>query len=415
MQHAILEYLLNAGWQLALIGACAFGLARLLKLPPSQACWLWLAAFGLGVLAPLLAMAPNEVATAQPHAAHGWQTVVIPPRVALILSIGFWLCLLGAAIRLLASCLIAIRLVRASRPVWLPGEVRDSLEEFCRQHGRAMPRIHVSGRISTPLVAGVRKPYVLVPSHVLAEGPEALHAALSHELAHVMRDDYATNLVVELFALPLTWHPALHGIKAMIRLTREQSCDAIAAARIGCRHRYAQSLLTLARQAIAPREEGGAAVALFGDDDLHSRIAMLAAKGERRRLAGMPAVATVMAFLLLGLVVTQVHVSALAPMPETAPVMAARQPVMMMPAPHVRPFRPVRTARAQPVRKPRAHAHGRTDVQLAARSVVAPDIAFTPAMPGLQVAMQGEGAGAEGPFDLLLPFQQALKYHTLFP
>jgi beta-lactamase regulating signal transducer with metallopeptidase domain len=414
MRYAVADYLLNAGWQLVLIAGGTLVLSRLLRLRPAQACWLWLAAFGLAALAPVLALAPGGAIAAGSHVVgHAWQNILVPPKVALGLSIGFWLCLAGAAVRLLVSCIIAIRLVRASRPVWLPDEVRESLEEFCRQHGRAMPRIHVCGRISSPVVAGIRRPFVLVPPGVLAEGPDALRPALLHELAHVMRGDYATNLMVELFALPLTWHPALHGIKAMIRLTREQSCDAMAAAKIGCRHRYAQSLLALARQAIAPKGQGGTSMAMFGDDDLHSRIALLAAKGERRRLAGLPAAATVAMFLLLGAVVTNVHVSALAPMPASVPVAAAQTPMMVMPPPHLRPFKPVRTARIEPrLYKPHGHAHSETEI--AARTVVAPDIRVAQIVPSAQISMLDQNAGGEGPLDLLLPFQ-VVKYHTLFP
>jgi beta-lactamase regulating signal transducer with metallopeptidase domain len=416
MQHAVLEYLLNAGWQLLLVAGAALLLARLLKLEPGQACWLWLAAFGLAVLAPVLAMAPGADGAAPSGTGQGWGNIIIPPRVAFALSIAFWLCLAGAALRLVASCVVAIRLVRDSRPVWLPGEVRETLQDFCRQHGHALPRIHTCSRITSPLVVGARRPFVLVPPNVLAEGPEALAPALLHELAHVMRGDYATNLAVELFALPLSWHPALHAIKAMIRLTREQSCDAIAAARIGCRRSYAQSLLTLARNAIAPEADAGVSMALFGDNDLQSRIALLTAKGERRRLSGLRAAATAAVFLALGAIVTHVHVSALAPVPV---VVAAGRPLVVAAAPRMAAAGPVRVALiAAPARKARGHAHVRTDVQLAqirpqlVKPVPDTRIALANTIPS--AALPGEVSGWESAFDFLQPFQ-VLKYRTISP
>lgn len=399
IQQAVLDYLLNAGWQLALIGACAFALSRLLKLPPAQTCRLWLAAFALAVLAPVLAMASHGVAPSRvvPSGA-AWGNIAIPPPLGLALGAAFWAFLAIAALRLLISCIVSLRLVKASRPVTLPDEMRAGLEDFCRQNGREPPPILGCARIASPVVAGLRKPCVLVPPDVLAQDSEALRAALLHELAHVLRRDHGVNLVVELFALPLVWHPALHGIKAMIRLTREQSCDAIAAARIGCRHRYAQSLLALARQAIAPRTGAGASVALFGDGDLHSRIALLAADAPRRRLAGLPAVAVVATFLLLGAVVTGVHVSALTPAQVRE---AASHPVVRTAAAQAAMLKPERMAmdKSQP-RKPHSHAHARSDIRIAARKVTAPQIAL--------------GAGSDGVPDLLLQ-DQIQKYRTIFP
>ena len=420
MQHAVLEYLLNAGWQLALVAAVALVLSRLLKLAPAQSCRLWLAAYGLAVLAPLLAVVVGE-SPAHSSAAAGlawlsktpaWNGVVIPPWMALVLGTGFWLCLACAAARLLVSNIIVRRFVAASTALELPDDLRVRLEDFCRNRGHALPQIRCCGRISSPVVTGMRRPRILVPPSLLEKGPDELRAALLHELAHVVRGDYAANILVEVLALPLTWHPALHVIKAMIRLTREQSCDAIAAAQLGCRQLYARSLLSLARQAIKPQVGIGAALGMFGEGDLRSRIALLAAATNRRSLAGLPAAGAVAAFLLLGTAVTTVHLSPLAPPapPRLAHATPARPGMSVQ---HVAAAKPVRVAvTQQAVRRRRSHARGVTDSVVALQPAPPPNILAS--LDPIAPEVSADDSGSGGIFDFALPLQ-VLKYRTVAP
>ena len=101
-------------------------------------------------------------------------------------------------------------------------------------------------------------------------------------MAHVLRHDYAINLVCELFTLPVCWHPALAGIKAGVRHSRELACDAIAAQAMASQKTYAKCLLSLARGLSTPTQTTHAAplsqamaVGLFGRNDLEERLMQL--------------------------------------------------------------------------------------------------------------------------------------------
>src|SRR5690348_5630000 len=72
-----------------------------------------------------------------------------------------------------------------------------------------------------------------------------LETAIAHEFAHIRRNDFLKNLLYEVLALPVSYHPCLWLTRQRITETREMVCDQMAAAESGARE-YAQSLLRLA-------------------------------------------------------------------------------------------------------------------------------------------------------------------------
>ena len=100
-------------------------------------------------------------------------------------------------------------------------------------------------------MVGAFAPVILIPDDMARCG-EDLRAALLHELAHVMRHDYAANLACEVVTLPVCWHPALLGLKAGVRRSRELACDAMAAAAMASPKAYARCLVSLAQTLGAP-------------------------------------------------------------------------------------------------------------------------------------------------------------------
>ena len=54
------------------------------------------------------------------------------------------------------------------------------------------------------------------------------------------------NMVCQLAALPLAWHPVVDQVQQRIRMTREMVCDAMAAQEMKSHIGYAKCLLALA-------------------------------------------------------------------------------------------------------------------------------------------------------------------------
>ncbi len=98
----------------------------------------------------------------------------------------------------------------------------------------------------TPVVIGYLRPVILVPIGILAAMPTGqIEAILIHELAHIRRRDYLTNLLQMVVEGFLFYHPAVWWISSVIRAERENCCDDLVVAMNGNAHEYATALTAL--------------------------------------------------------------------------------------------------------------------------------------------------------------------------
>ncbi|WP_372785203.1 M56 family metallopeptidase [Phenylobacterium sp.] len=300
MQQILASYLLNAVWQIPVVAVCALLISRFAGLSPGARSRLWLAFLAVaGILpaAPLAALLPQArrsvalvpagESLAAPLAA---APAILPSTAAPALNLAPWSALamtafvavvaLALVARLILAGRAARRLVRQARPAILPAEVARALDTLARAHGRSTPPVLRSADVPSPAVVGALRPAILIPD-TLAASDQDLRAALLHELAHVLRHDYAVNLACEVLTLPVSWHPALLAIKAGVRRSRELACDAIAAQAMASQKTYAKCLVSLAQTLSVPAAGRGApvhsalAVGLFGRSDLEDRLMQL--------------------------------------------------------------------------------------------------------------------------------------------
>jgi uncharacterized protein (TIGR03435 family) len=107
---------------------------------------------------------------------------------------------------------------------------------------------------------GWLRPVILLPPSALTGlQPDELEAVIAHELAHVLRHDYAINVLQSVVETILFFHPMTWWISSQIRTERELCCDRVAVNVCGRPRDYAQALLKLARIQTAPRQPGLAA------------------------------------------------------------------------------------------------------------------------------------------------------------
>lgn len=166
-------------------------------------------------------------------------------------------------------------------PVWCAGVVLCSLRLIAgcsRAHSLASLSKDPEGVIR-PMVAAIReriglkrdvrlvlsesegvgmvgwlKPVVLLPPSVLTGlQPDELEAVIAHELAHILRHDYAINVLQSVVETILFFHPMTWWISKQIGTERELCCDRVAVRACGRPRNYAQALLKLARMCPAPR------------------------------------------------------------------------------------------------------------------------------------------------------------------
>jgi|GEM_PF-2702463 len=226
-----------------------------------------------------------------------------PPRgswVEPILTIlpGFWL--VGSLLTLasLATDLIGVeRLRRASVPL-----ETGPIVERCRALLESLGIVRrvgvaVCDRIAAPMLIGVVRPLILLPSSALSGwSADHLEMALLHELAHLRRRDNLVNLLRRLVESLLFFHPVTWWLSAWIRLEREMCCDRLVVDRTGRPRAYAQWLAEL-----AGCEPGlGRVASALNERPLTTRIRRILNMEDRSMRLALPEVLGLCAVAILG-------------------------------------------------------------------------------------------------------------------
>lgn len=347
MERAIVEYLANALWQVPLLVAAVAALLWALGSDVRTRHRVWLVVLTAALLLPLRGMqsdrSPTErIITIAPAAApapsiggpHGPQAaapsadvdfavsraVVQEPvhNAGIVLSpaatrwiVRLYCALMAfAAWRILRAWIAAQGLLRRSRSIDLAPRAMAIFAQVATNQNVPLPRLRQSDETVSPVVIGAVRPVLLLPAGFDRLKDDEILAALSHEFAHLARRDYLSNLVCQIGALPLAWHPSIHYVQRRIRDTREMLCDAAAAQEMASPVRYATCLVAFALRAL---DGGDAALAtqglsMFDNRILEERILQLTQAPEQpepttrlARLAGASiglALAVVMALLL---------------------------------------------------------------------------------------------------------------------
>ncbi len=171
----------------------------------------------------------------------------------------------------------------------------------CRRLGlHLVPVVGRCERVAVPVVLGLLKPVILLPTTMLTGlNAEQLAVVLTHELAHIRRYDHLLIIVQRLIEAMLFFHPAVWYLSRCIHRERESCCDDMVLAAGWDRLVYCLSLLRVAELHLAgqQRRDQLAALAVDGEQPswLRRRIARLLG------LADMPAVRLTRTGLVLGL------------------------------------------------------------------------------------------------------------------
>lgn len=86
--------------------------------------------------------------------------------------------------------------------------------------------LHVSSLASTPLTIGFIKPIILLPfASINNLTTQQLEAVLLHELAHIRRNDYLVNILLQVAEISLFFNPFMRLFLKQARIERENCCD----------------------------------------------------------------------------------------------------------------------------------------------------------------------------------------------
>lgn len=190
------------------------------------------------------------------------------------------------------------RMLRSARPA------SSSLLETLRLRMNVSPAVRLveSELVNTPMTFGVFTPVVILPAGAQTWAHDRLEVVLAHELGHVKRGDWASQMMARLACALYWFHPLTWCAERLMRREREHACDDLVV-HMGVQPvAYAEHLLDLVRTRSAPAWP--AALPMAGMSDIEIRLRALLASGRRRgalsrRAAAIAAAASVCVLLPL--------------------------------------------------------------------------------------------------------------------
>ena len=221
----------------------------------------WAAALYIPVLPPLavglMLLTPAPTQTLAPASAAATTSAVIELQGAAVLppadltqAAAVLVLVLAGLFALLRIALLGVRaarlraLIRATRPA--TPELHRTVEAAALGMDTTVPTVRVSSVGSAALLAGLRRPVLVLPTPLAeAPGSAATRAVCAHELAHLKRGDHRALWLEEALLAALAINPLLQIIRDHRAAAREEACDAAALAGAGddVRRLYARSLL----------------------------------------------------------------------------------------------------------------------------------------------------------------------------
>jgi VWFA-related protein len=321
---------------------------------------------GLAVpMTPAVARPITGIGGSAPHV----DTAGVPARARVRFPIAIearrwpqWLVAIWSAItalmllRLMLSCVLLGRRKGRASPAGEQALVKR-WQELC---GSSRPvRLAACSEILTPMVAGLARPAILMPTLLLAELDESeLDQIGLHETAHVARhDDYALIVERVLEAL-FCFHPVVRWIARRIDLEREIACDDFVVAATGSARPYARCLTRVLELTGGVRSSLVAAAAADERSDLTRRVDMLLDKtrhtGTRLLPARLATLFTVMATLAFFAARAPGLIAFAQP---AAAVAVVEQPPAPMPTPAAQAARPAENSAPSPDQPPKPQAN----------------------------------------------------------
>jgi TonB family protein len=157
----------------------------------------------------------------------------------------------GVAARVFWLAIGAYGLWRLRRRAMPLDPLTDTIAQAQRRLGVGAS-FYVSDQISGPITFGVIRPVIVLPPGIYGMSERVQEAVACHELLHVRRRDWLSEILEEAVVTVLWFHPAIWILIGRIRLAREQVVDEATIRLTASREHYIESLLAVARARLCP-------------------------------------------------------------------------------------------------------------------------------------------------------------------
>ncbi|WP_047491870.1 M56 family metallopeptidase [Terriglobus sp. TAA 43] len=318
---SLASYVVSALWQVPLLYLAGCLMARIIRRNgPAAEHRVWVAVLLLCVVVPALpapgmhgqsvAVAITDVhvhsSTLQTSGpARGWNIPLWMPLPVMQGIVIFWLLtVIYGMTRLLVGVQRTRRMVNAATPYSLQAAEQQLWHRCVTSYSLTRTRVLETDAIQSPVTVSRSGCHILLlPTQFFTAVPDQeQQAALAHECAHMQRGDYRRNILLQLAAVAIFFHPFTLLVRRQLSSSREMACDAAASAQLGSAVAYRSALVHLAMWIAhgnpAPRT---AAIGIFDSHSLEDRLNRLEKEMLNTRKPVRYALATV---AFLGVTVT---------------------------------------------------------------------------------------------------------------
>lgn len=203
------------------------------------------------------------------------------------IALAVWLVGMGTVLSVIVAINIALAFRLCRRPtVTDPGLLE--LLESCKQEMDVRRKVLLYGdpKITSPALAGIFRPSLLIPPEILADLPrEELRFIFLHELAHVKKHDIIQNWLLIALAAIHWFNPVIWFTFARLRADRELARDAMVLSATGtdANQAYGQTIIHTLERIARPNLQNPA-LAGIGDGmgQLKRRLRMISLAPKRR-------------------------------------------------------------------------------------------------------------------------------------
>ena len=198
-----------------------------------------------------------------------------------------WIALIWAAVGLF----LFARLVVGIGTVWritarsddFGGSIRDLPLGLRVGSWRRPVRIRRSDGVTAPIMWGLFRPTILMPADADNWGEDRLRAVLLHELAHIRRNDWESQLIAQMMCAVYWFNPLVWIAARRMRVEAERACDDYVLSSGYQSTDYAQHLVDIVRTVKKADSVSRAAVAIVRSSKIEERIRMILAENLNRR------------------------------------------------------------------------------------------------------------------------------------
>ena len=178
------------------------------------------------------------------------------------------------------------RLIVGIGAVWHLSARSDHSEyliPYMRPDWKRLVSVRFNDAVTVPMVWGLFRPVILLPTDASSWSAERQRAALLHELAHIQRHDWLMQMIAQITCAVYWFNPLVWFTARRMGTEAERACDDCVLNAGYQSIDYAQHLLDIVRNIKGLRSASRATVAMARSSKIEERFQTILAKHHNRR------------------------------------------------------------------------------------------------------------------------------------